>query len=216
MMKKYTKEEELLNTISHSLGIVAGIVMGVLFFIKSAGSGDAYVTVSLLLYLFGMLSSYISSTAYHACSPDNPLKLKLRKCDHAAIYWHIAGSYSPITLIALRDCGYWGWGLFIFVWLCAIAGSFASFYGLKKQSRIETACYVLMGLVVLVAFKTLLEAVEFSVVAWLIAEGVCYITGAVFYSFHKVKYIHTIFHLFVLMGTACHMVVVWKVLSMIC
>jgi hemolysin III len=100
------------------------------------------------------------------------------------------------------------------VWLCAIAGSFASFYGLKKQSRIETACYVLMGLVVLVAFKTLLEAVEFSVVAWLIAEGVCYITGAVFYSINKKKYMHTVFHFFVLLGTVCHMMAVWDILNL--
>ena len=213
IMKKYTKEEELLNTISHSLGIVAGIVIGILFFIKSAGSGDAYVIVSLLLYLFGMLSSYISSTAYHACSPDNPLKLKLRKCDHAAIYWHIAGSYSPITLIALRDCGYWGWGLFIFVWLCAIAGTIISLRKLKPHNRVETVCFVLMGMVVLVAFKPLLEAVPFSVVGWIIAEGVCYVAGAVLYSFHKLKHMHSVFHIFVLLGTICHMVAVWKIIG---
>ena len=125
----------------------------------------------------------------------------------------IAGSYSPITLIALRDSGYWGWGLFFFVWLCAIVGTIISLRKLKPHNRIETVCFVLMGLLVLVAFKPLLDAVSFSVVGWLIAEGVCYITGAVLYSFHKVKHMHSVFHIFVLLGTICHMVAVWKIIS---
>jgi hemolysin III len=160
-----------------------------------------------------MLGSYIASTSYHACPAERPLKQTLRKFDHAAIYWHIAGSYSPITLVAMRDTGWWGWGLFIFVWLCATAGTILSMYKLKKHNKLETVCYVLMGMVVLVAFKPLLEAVSFSIVAWIIAEGVCYITGAVLYSFHKVKYIHTVFHFFVLLGTICHMIAVWYVIN---
>ena len=214
-ISKYTKEEEKLNAISHFIGIVVGVVVGWIFVSAASEHGDALAVASVLLYIFGMMSSYVFSTLYHACPPEKALKLKLRRCDHAAIYWHIAGSYSPITLIAMRDCGYWGWGLFAFVWLCAIVGTLTSFFNLKKHSRIETLCYVLMGMVVLVAFKQLLDAVEFNVVAWLIAEGVCYIAGAVLYSIHKVKFMHSIFHLFVLAGTVCHLIVVWKVLQIL-
>ena len=212
-MKKYTKEEEKFNAISHLIGIIIGCVVGALFLGKATLHGDSLIIISVILYIFGMLSSYIFSTSYHACSPEKPLKMKLRKFDHAAIYWHIAGSYSPITLVAMRYSGYWGWGLFIFVWLCAIAGTIISLRKLKPHNRVETACFVLMGMVVLVAFKPLLDVASFNIVGWIIAEGVCYVTGAILYSFHKVKHMHSVFHIFVLLGTICHMVAVWKIIS---
>ena len=212
-MKKYTKEEEKFNAISHLIGIIIGCAVGVLFLEKAIQHGDSLTIFSVILYIFGMLSSYISSTSYHACSPEKALKQKLRKFDHAAIYWHIAGSYSPITLVAMRNSDYWGWGLFIFVWLCAIIGTIISLNKLKPHNRIETVCFVLMGMVVFVAFKPLLDVVSFNIVGWIIAEGVCYVTGAVLYSFHKVKHMHSVFHIFVLLGTICHMVAVWKIIS---
>ncbi len=212
-MKKYTKEEEKFNAISHSMGILIGCGVGTLFLATAMQHGDSWTILSVILYIFGMLGSYIFSTSYHACPPDKALKLKLRKFDHAAIYWHIAGSYSPVTLVALRDSDYWGWGLFIVVWLCAVAGTIISLRKLKTHNKIETVCYVLMGLLVLVAFKPLVEAVSFSIVGWIIAEGVCYIAGAVLYSLHKVKHMHSVFHIFVLLGTICHMVAVWKIIG---
>lgn len=212
-MKKYTKEEEKFNAISHSVGILIGCAVSTLFLGTALQYGDSLTVLSIVLYMFGMLSSYIFSTSYHACSPNRALKMKLRKFDHAAIYWHIAGSYSPITLVALRNSGYWGWGLFIVVWLCAIVGTIISLRGLKTHNRLETVCFVLMGMLVLIAFKPLLDAVDFSIIGWIIAEGVCYITGALLYSFHKVKHMHSVFHIFVLLGTICHMVAVWKIIS---
>ena len=173
-MKKYTKEEENFNAISHAAGIVIGAIVGALFLRTAIKSGDSLTVLGVVLYIFGTLASYIFSTSYHACSPDRALKQRLRKFDHAAIYWHIAGCYSPITLVALRDSGYWGWGLFIFVWLCAIAGTIISLRKLKPHNRVETVCFVLMGMVVLVAFKPLLEAVPFCVVGWIIAEEYTY------------------------------------------
>lgn len=212
--KRYTIEEERWNAISHSVGIVGGIIVSVIF-IKEviANGGDAWDLTSVLLYMFGMLSSYVFSTLYHACSPDSKWRKTLRKLDHSAIYWHIAGSYSPITLIAMRDTGYWGWGIFIFCWLCAIVGTSLSFYSLKKHNILETVCYVLMGLTILVATKQFYNAVTLPVFLWIVGEGVAYITGAVFYSFHKVKYIHTVFHFFVLLGTICHMIAMWFVIK---
>ncbi len=212
--KKYTVEEDRWNAISHSVGIVGGIIVSAIF-IKNVitNGGDAWDLTSVLLYMFGMLSSYIFSTLYHACSPDSKWRMTLRKLDHSAIYWHIAGSYSPITIIAMRDTGYWGWGIFIFCWLCAIVGTSLSLYSLKKHNILETVCYVLMGLTILVATKQFYDAVALPVFLWVVGEGIAYITGAVFYSFHKVKYIHTVFHFFVLLGTACHMIAMWYVIS---
>lgn len=212
--KRYTVEEERWNAISHLVGIVGGIIVSAVFIIRViANGGDGWDLASVLLYMFGMLSSYTFSTLYHACPPDNKWRKKLRKLDHAAIYWHIAGCYSPITLMAMRDTGYWGWGIFIFCWLCAIVGTSLSLYSLKKHNILETVCYVLMGLTILVATKQFYDAVALPVFLWVVGEGVAYITGAVFYSFHKVKYIHTVFHFFVLLGTICHMIAVWYVIN---
>lgn len=212
--KVYIKEEERLNVITHAFGILGGIVVSILFLHKTiASGGDGISIMSMLLYAFGMTSSYVFSTSYHACRPGTVLRRNLRKLDHCAIYWHIAGSYSPLMLIAMRDVGYWGWGIFFFCWLCALVGTFISFYGLKKHNIIETICFVLMGLTILVATKQFYEAVPLSVFLWVIGEGVAYITGAVLYSLHKIKYVHAIFHFFVLVGTMCHMMAIWKMLT---
>ncbi len=213
MDKKYTVGEEYVNSISHGIGFLMGLVVCIVFIVHGYNSSDTVARFSLWLYLFGVLSSYLFSTLYHAFPPENRWKRRLRKMDHAAIYWHIAGSYSPITLIALCDVDYWGWGIFIFCWLCAIVGTCLSLFNLKKHSILETICYVLMGLTILVAFKPFCEHVDFWIVFWVIAEGVSYITGAVLYSFHKVKYVHSVFHFFVLLGDICHMIAVWKIID---
>ncbi len=214
--KVYTKKEEFFNVVSHAVGTLVGLLVGVLFVteVLERGGGSLALT-SVLLYVAGMSSSYICSTAYHAAKPGTSLRRHLRKLDHSAIYWHIAGSYSPITLIAMRDSGYWGWGIFVFIWLCAILGTLLSLKKMKKQNHLVTVCYVLMGLTIVVAMKQFYDAVPLSVFLWVIGEGVAYITGAVLYSLHKIRYIHSIFHLFVLLGTICHMIAVWKVITVV-
>lgn len=210
----YTVQEEHWNAWSHATGILLGIVCGIFFLRHTILIHQPWATFGVVLYMLGMLSSYVSSTVYHALPFSSAWKMKVRKLDHAAIYWHIAGSYAPITLVALRNEGLWGWGLFTFVWLCAVVGTCSSFYKLKDHSNLETITFVGMGLSVLVAFKPLLNSVDFSIVAWLIAEGVMYITGAMFYTLHKQRYMHTVFHFFVLAGSVCHLVAVWKIISM--
>ena len=211
-MIRYTKKEEIWNSTSHGGGVLLGVVIGIIFLIWVFRNDNDWARISVILYLFGMLGSYIASTLYHSIRHHSKWKERLRKWDHAAIYWHIAGSYSPLTLIALRQQGYWGWGLFSFVWTCAIAGTIVSFIRLKEHSNLETLCFVGMGLSVLVAFKPLIDSVSTAAVVWLIAEGVSYITGAVFYSLNKRKYMHSVFHFFVLAGSVCHIVAVWDVL----
>jgi hemolysin III len=212
MAIRYTHREELWNSWSHAAGIVLGVVAGALLLWLTFRGDNNWARLGVGLYLFGMLGSYIASTLYHALPRRSVWKERLRRWDHAAIYWHIAGSYSPLTLVALRTAGYWGWGLFVFVWLSAIAGTVVSFVRLKEHSNLETFCFVGMGLSILVAFKPLIDTVSTAAVAWIIAEGVCYITGAVFYSLNKKRYMHSVFHFFVLAGSVCHVIAVWDVL----
>ena len=212
MSIRYTRNEENIHTWSHAAGIGIGVVVGVIFLVMCAKQGLGWARLGVSLYLFGMLGSYISSTVYHALPRRSKWKERLRRWDHAAIYWHIAGSYSPITLVALRSDGWWGWGLFCFVWTCAVAGTIISFIHLKEHSNVETICFVGMGLSVLVAFKPLINNVSTAAVVWIIAEGVCYITGAAFYSLNKRRYMHSVFHFFVLAGSICHIVAVWDML----
>jgi hemolysin III len=211
-MIRYTKKEEIWNAASHGGGILLGVVFGIIFLVWCFQGDNNWARIGVILYLFGMLGSYVASTLYHSMKHHSKWKERLRKWDHAAIYWHIAGSYSPLTLVALREQGYWGWSLFIFVWTCAVAGTIVSFIHLKEHSNLETICFVGMGLSVLVAFKPLLDSVSPAAVIWLIAEGVSYITGAVFYSLNKRKYMHSVFHFFVLAGSVCHIIAVWDVL----
>ena len=211
-MIRYTHKEEIWNTFSHAGGILLGIVVGIIFLVMTIGAKSSWASIGVALYLFGMLGSYIASTVYHALPLRSKWKERLRRWDHAAIYWHIAGSYSPLTLVALRNEGYWGWSLFSFVWLCAIVGTIVSFIHLKEHSNFETLCFVGMGLSVLVAFKPLVDTVSTAAFVWIVAEGVSYITGAVFYSLNKTKYMHSVFHFFVLAGSICHIIAVWDVL----
>jgi hemolysin III len=211
-MIRYTKKEEIWNAASHGGGILLGVVFGIIFLVWCFQADNNWARVGVILYLFGMVGSYASSTLYHSMKHHSKWKERLRKWDHAAIYWHIAGSYSPLTLTALREQGYWGWSLFVFVWSCAIAGTIVSFIRLKEHSHLETFCFVGMGLSILVAFKPLMDSVSEAAIIWLIAEGVSYITGAVFYSFNKKKYMHSVFHFFVLAGSVCHIIAVWDVL----
>lgn len=212
MAIRYTRREERWNSWSHAAGAVLAVVVGTVFIVMAARAADGWASLGVSLYLAGMLASYVASTVYHALPAQSPWKERLRRWDHAAIYWHIAGSYSPITLVAMRDQGLWGWALFAFVWAAAIAGTIVSFRKLQDHSNLETICFCLMGLSVLVAFKPLLDCVSTAAVAWIIAEGVCYITGALFYSLHRRRFMHTVFHFFVLAGSVCHIIAVWDIL----
>lgn len=208
----YTRNEERANYWSHAAGVVLGAAMSVWFLHITYTTYDGWACAGIWLYAIGLLFSYVSSTVYHACPADSRWREPLRKADHAAIYWHIAGSYSPLTLVALRE-GAWGWPIFCFVWGCALAGTFLSFYRLSEHSNRETICFVGIGLVALLALEPLLDNVGWRVVGWILAEGAAYITGAVFYSLHKRCFMHTVFHGFVLLGTACHIIAVWQMLN---
>lgn len=212
----YSLSEEIINSSTHAAGLLMGLVVCSFFLVKCTTAGIPLAGLSFGLYLFGVASSYAASTIYHAI-PAATVKAKAtaRKFDHAAIFWHIAGSYTPLTLIGMRNGGEpaWAWVIFSIVWLSAIAGTALSFRKMKAHSYLETACYVLMGLTILIAFKPFYESCGLTIVLWVVAEGIAYITGAVLYSFKKIPYIHSVFHVFVILGDICHMIATWKMID---
>lgn len=213
--KFYTESEERANTLSHGLGILLGIAGGYILLLAAFKTGSNRAIISVIAYLIGMQASYISSTLYHRCTHDKR-KQALRKCDHAAIYLHIAGTYMPFALWVLREQGAWGWILFTYISLAAICGVILSFRKLKDHSHLETICFVLMGCSVFIVirplYNTLLQAEQVNALYWLMAGGAAYITGALFYSWTKRVYMHTVFHIFVLMGSVCHIAAIYIIM----
>jgi len=203
--------EEIANAATHGFGILLGVTAGIWLLQKAFCYGDGWAVSSVSIYIVCMLFSYITSTLYHA-GRAGKRKATLRKFDHVAIYFHIAGTYTFFTLTILRNAAFWGWALFGVAWLAAFAGSYISFKGKGMGNRIETICYVAMGLVVCVAFKPLFDTLhllqELHVLWYIIAGGISYIVGALLYSFKKIPYIHSVFHLFVLGGSFFHILAI--------
>ena len=194
-----TKEEEYWNALSHFIGLIGSIV-GV-FFLFSYNNNLTYLsTLGIVLFGFGLISVYLSSTLYHYVS--NPiLKEKLRVFDHISIYYLIAGSYAPVCLITLLDMS----GLYIFgvVSLIALFGTFFMLFYTDRYEKLSLFLYLFMGWLVIIDIKTLFEAIEFNGFLLLILGGVSYSIGTIFYSLDK-KYAHTVWHLFVLAGSTLH------------
>ena len=205
----YTKREERANYLSHAAGVILAIATTVLLLRKAIIAANMWAIVAYAIFGFGMLTCMLSSTLYHLIQ-EPKRKDQLRHFDHASIYLLIAASYSPFTLILLREAQFWGWLLFGLVWTIALVGIGVSFGKLKKNSHLKTTSYVLMGLVVLIAFKPLIETANqkncIEVIWWLIAGGVFYIIGAVIYAIAKREFVHAVFHVFVLLGLMSHII----------
>lgn len=207
--KFYTPREERANYLTHAAGVILAIAATIVLLRKAILAGDGWALAAYAIFGFGMLVCMLSSTIYHYVQEPKS-KAQLRHFDHASIYLLIAASYSPFTLILLREARFWGWLLFALVWTIALVGMGLSFGKLKKNSHLKTTSYVLMGLVVLIAFKPLIETANekncIEVIWWLIAGGVFYIVGAVIYATAKREFVHAVFHVFVLLGLASHIV----------
>ncbi len=192
---------EKFNSISHLVGAALSLVGVSVMMTLAVQSGDPWRMVSVAVYGFMMFFMYLSSTLYH--SVQGAAKPVLRKMDHVAIYLMIAGSYTPFALIKLRAG--MGWMLLVAVWVMAGLGILQEFF-LKSKSRIfSVVLYVLMGWLIVFALKPLTEALSTSGLVWLVAGGLLYTGGILFYAFDsKLKHGHGIWHLFVLGGSLCH------------
>lgn len=193
---------ERLNSITHLLGAVAAAAGLVLLVVLAARQGDAWKLVSFSVYGVSLILLYLFSTLYHGTR--GRAKPVLAKFDHAAIYLLIAGSYTPFTLVTLR--GAWGWSLFGMIWGLAVLGIVVDSLHNKDARRIlPVTIYIVMGWLVLIAFKPLSAALPYAGVLWLVAGGLFYTLGIVFYALDKkLRHAHGIWHLFVLAGSISH------------
>lgn len=193
---------ERLNSITHLFGAVAAVAGLVLLVVLAAQQGDAWKLVSFSVYGATLFLLYLFSTLYH--STRGRAKPVLAKLDHAAIYLLIAGSYTPFTLVTLR--GAWGWTLFGMIWgLAALGIVVDSLHSNGARRILPIVIYIVMGWLVLIAFKPLLDALPYPGVLWLVAGGLFYTLGIVFYALDKkLRHAHGIWHLFVLAGSASH------------
>jgi len=187
---------------SHALGTALAISSLVLM-VWVAGSNP---TQQVAAWIFGstLVLLYGASTVYHSLTTPR-LKGFFQILDHACIYLLIAGSYTPITLVALQ--GAWGWSLFGIIWFLAIAGVLLkSMMRSDRENKWSTGLYLLMGWLVVIAARPLLDSVSPPGIAWLVAGGLCYSLGVVFFAWRTLPFNHAIWHLFVLAGSICHVV----------
>lgn len=207
--KFYSEREEKANYLSHALGVLMALVGTTILVNKAAAVDNNWAILAHSIFGFGMIVCMLSSTVYHYVQ-EPKTKTILRHFDHASIYVLIAASYSPFSLILLREEGMWGWVLFILIWTIAFVGIGFNFGTIKANNHLKTASYVLMGLTALIAIKpTIRVAIEndcLPVLYWLAIGGVFYIIGSIIYALAKKEFSHTVFHIFVLLGLASHII----------
>jgi hemolysin III len=202
MVRDQTGWEELANSISHGVGFVLAIASLPLLLAFSGPATSAINIVAMCIFSATMMLLYGISTLYHAL-PAGRAKTWLNRCDHAAIYLFIAGSYTPFVLGVLR--GGWGWSLFGVVWTMAVLGFTAKMFNRLRHPLWSTGLYVAMGWVAVVAAAPLIARVPGAGLALLVAGGLSYTAGAVVFLFDsRVRFAHFAWHLFVLGGSTCH------------
>ena len=193
--------EEIASSVTHGIGAALSIAALVLLVVFASKHGDAWQILSLSIYGVTLVFLYLSSTLYHSF-PGGKAKRFFRLLDHSSIFLLIAGSYTPVVLLVLQ--GRWGWTLFGVIWMLAIGGILAKIFLMGKLKIISVLFYIAMGWIIVVAFKPLLRAVPIELFAWLLAGGLSYTLGTIFYAWKKLPHNHTIWHLFVLAGSAAH------------
>ena len=193
--------ERLFNTITHGLGAVLSIVALVLMVVYASYNSDAWSIVGVSIFGSTLILLYMSSTLYHAFS-NGRVKQIFKTLDQSFIYLLIAGTYTPVLLITLRNT--LGWTVFGLVWAMAIGGITHRIFFFDKLKKLSLVSYIVMGWLSLIVFKSLLNAAPAELVVWLLIGGAFYTGGIIFYSWEKLPFNHAIWHLFVLGGSFSH------------
>ncbi len=199
--RPYTPGEELANSITHGLGSVLSLAALVLLTLYAAFRGNAWHVVSCAVYGVTLVLLYTASTLYHSFRNER-VKRVLKVIDHASIFLLIAGTYTPFLLVPLR--GPWGWTLFGMVWAIALAGVVLKLFWTGRFRVLSTLMYVGMGWIVTIAFRPLMHNLPQGGLILLVAGGLLYTLGTVFYLWKRLPFGHAIWHGFVLAASACH------------
>lgn len=200
---QYSIREEKLNVQSHALGLILSILALVVLIIKSYPLQKPFVLLSVLVFGFSLIVLYASSTLYHNAT-NFVTRRKLRIADHAAIFGLIAGTYTPFAVITLQ-----AWTFLIVIWIFAFTGILLKVFFTGRFNHLSTIIYVIMGWSCIFFVKPLLLNLSTTGLLWLLAGGIFYTVGAVFYSITKIPFNHFIFHVFVLLGSFCHFLSVY-------
>lgn len=197
----YTLGEEIFHSVSHGLGAALSVAGLTLLVSLAAWFGDAYQVVGFSIYGATLVLAYLASTLYHSFQAPKTKRI-FKIFDHAAIYLLIAGTYTPFLLVALR--GILGWTLLGLVWGLALLGVVFKVLFINRFQRISVAGYVLLGWLSVVMLRELTLSLPPGGLWWLVAGGVAYTVGVIFYAMKRVRYMHAVWHLFVLAGSVCH------------
>lgn len=197
----YSKGEEISNAVTHGIGALLSIAALVLLIVFSSIHGTAWHVVSFTLFGATMFILYMSSTLVHSF-PEGKAKDVFEILDHSSIYFFIAGTYTPFLFVVVQ--GALGWTLFGIVWGLAIGGTIFKVFFVKKFLFISTLLYVVMGWMIVFAWDQLVSTLHPNGVILLVAGGICYTVGAIFYVWRGFPHHHAVWHLFVIAGSALH------------
>lgn len=199
---KYSLGEEIMSAITHGVGALLSLAALIMCVTLSAQNGNVVAVLSSIIYGVTLIILYTMSTLYHSLAVNNAKRV-FRIIDHCSIFLLIAGTYTPFTLVSLKQP--LGVILFLIIWSIAILGIVLNAINLKKYKVISLISYIFLGWIIIFCYNPLKEAIPFSGILLLIAGGIVYTVGAILYAVgKKIKYFHPIFHLFVLAGSILH------------
>src|SRR5690625_1025661 len=204
MKKRYTKREEIDNGITHGIGIVFGIVALTILLFLAIQNKNIPAIVSFSIYGLCIILMFTSSTLYHSLTKENIKKI-LRVFDHSSIFLFIAGTYTPVALLTLK--GSLRIGILIGIWLIAIAGvifKIFTFGKFDKYKALSLAIYIGMGWLAIIPIRAIIRATSINFFYWILAGGLLYTLGTLFYSIKRIPYNHAIWHIFVLAASITH------------
>jgi hemolysin III len=203
-LPKWTQSpgEELANSISHGIGFLAALIGTPILLFAAFNRGSPGFLIGVIVFTVTMLLLYLGSMLYHAW-PQTRGKSLLQLLDHSAIFWLIAGTYTPFTLGPLH--GVWGWTILGLIWGFAVFGTLVKVTrGTMRHRKLAMCLYLGMGWSALIAIRPLTLAVPTSALVWLLAGGIAYTVGVLFFVNKRLRYGHFVWHIFVLAGSSCH------------
>jgi hemolysin III len=199
--KPYSTGEEVAHAVTHGVGAALAVAGLVVLVVLAARRADAWRIVAFSVYGATLILLYLASTLYHAF-PWPRVKRVFKVLDHSSIYMLIAGTYTPICLVAMR--GPWGWTLFGLIWAMAVGGICYKIFLIGRAKILSVVFYIAMGWLAVIAVKPMWIMLPKSAIAWIFAGGLFYTLGVVFYAMKGVRYHHAVWHGFVLCGSVCH------------
>ena len=200
--KQQTLLEEILNSTTHAIGALLGVAGLVVLTVMAIKQDSAIKIVGSVIFGVSLILMYSVSALYHGVSKTSRWKRLFKILDHSSIYLMIAGTYTPVVLVVLE--GAWGWSLFGVIWGLAVFGLMFKLFSTGKYEFVSVTAYVCMGWLALIAVKPLYDHLPLIGFLWLLAGGISYTIGVIFYVLDRWRFAHVAWHLFVLGGSVCH------------